>query len=216
MKTLLRALMGFTAIALLGCGAPSRPSVDPLTAPRSVSSGAPASSATLPPPAITTAHPAAAAPSHAMPPLAPSQYTAELAALGITKDKVPLWNEMPHMTKKKVMGLMKQSLGFEKCSGCHAEDVSKVTRNMKVAKKMWDTFVAPLRQTDGSLVFCDSCHHGTTDVLVRSSHDALVSFMKAEYTQRIAKADGSRHGCASCHGDPFQEDIVEKAWGIPE
>ena len=158
----------------------------------------------------------AAAPGKPMLPLAPTQFTSELRELGITATTVPDWQALGPALKKKLMPLFKKSLGFEKCSGCHKSDVGIITHNMKVAKQMWQHFVVPLRQTDGSLVFCDSCHNGSMNILERSNPEALSAFMKAEYAHKVTRLDKSPHACKTCHGEPFEGDIIAKSWGIED
>jgi len=79
---------------------------------------------------------------------------------------------------------------------------------------MWSDFVAVLREMDGTPVFCDSCHQGQVKVLARDDDKVLADYMKANYVDRMARADEAAQKCATCHGDPFEPDIFRRRFKV--
>ncbi len=137
----------------------------------------------------------------------------DVKKLGIDFTK-PL-SALPMDAKKKVMKYFVKSLGYSGCSGCHAPtDFAAKTHNVKLADQMWDQFVVQLRDEKKEPIFCDSCHAGQATILHREKHEAVGSFMHAEYTDKLTRADGQANKCASCHGEKFEPHIFEKKWGI--
>jgi hypothetical protein len=87
---------------------------------------------------------------------------------------------------------------------------------MKVARGMWNHFVAPLRDEKGGAVFCDSCHGGAKLVLNRADKKAVEKFMEDEYEHKLTRADKKDNECGTCHGDAMELKIIEKLWNIPK
>jgi len=135
-----------------------------------------------------------------------------LQELGIDPRRDADLGAIPLMKKKKLMQLFIKALGTN-CEGCHEEDFKADTRNKRIARRMWSDFVAVLRETDGTPVFCDSCHQGQTKILARDDDKVLAAYMKASYVERMARADRAQQTCATCHGDPFEPDIFGKRFG---
>ena len=99
-----------------------------------------------------------------------------------------------------------KSLGV-KCTACHDFDKPGRTPRMNVAAHMWDGFVTKL-STDGGL-FCDSCHHGSLQVLDRSDPHALARWMKQSFVDGLGAS-----GCPQCHGEPFRGRFLAD-WTTP-
>ncbi len=165
-------------------------------------------------PPATSATPSSAPPSLGKnTPIQPSVLVADAKKLGIDF-KVPL-AKVPFATKKKLMPLFVKALGYEGCTGCHVEgDFEKETRNMKVARGMWDHFVVGLRDAQGNATFCDGCHSGKAKSLDRSNMDGLKRIMETDYQGKLVRADKKAHDCTTCHGDAAELKIFEKLWGI--
>jgi hypothetical protein len=147
-------------------------------------------------------------------PLQASALVADAKKLGIDFTK-PM-SQLPFAQKKQVMPLLKKALGFTECTGCHVEgDFKRETRNIKIARKMWDKFVVALRDEKGEPIFCDSCHAGKQQHLDRADKAATKNFMHTDYELKMTRADKSKHACASCHGTDVEIRIFEKMWSIP-
>lgn len=141
----------------------------------------------------------------------------KLAALGLDPKNLPAFDKLTPEAKKKVMPLFKQSLGYEKCTGCHVEgDFKKVTTKMQIAEQMWDHFVVDLRRQGGEPLFCDSCHGGKEEPFDDSDMASVRKFMAAEYVDKLERKDGKPHDCKTCHGDKLELEIIEKLWKIAE
>jgi hypothetical protein len=140
----------------------------------------------------------------------PGQTTmlADLRALGIDPAKDTDLGAVDLGKKKKLMRLFTQSLGTD-CSGCHADDFKTDTPNKRIARHMWSDFVAKLRDSSGAPIFCDTCHQGEMKILARDDDKILAAFMKANYVEKMTRADQAEHKCATCHGDPFDPDIFK-------
>ena len=122
---------------------------------------------------------------------------------------------MSYAKKKAVMALFVKALGYEGCTGCHVgDDYEKPTRNIKVARKMWDHFVVGMRDAKGGTLFCDSCHGGKAQSLDRSNMEALQKLMETDYQGKLTRADKKEHDCSTCHGNGPEPKIIEKLWGI--
>lgn len=221
--------LGLALALLLGgvvgaCGPTPEPNTPPTPTGEPTSTAAPTATPTVEPTATptptTTATPTATAstPPPAAPPSQPivaSKLAADLKAIGLDLNKLPSLEKMPLATKKKVMPLFQKALGYEGCNGCHAEgDFKKETRNLKIARNMWNSFVVPLREEKGGAIFCDSCHNGKPKILNRSDMTAVGKFMEAEYEDKMSRADKKSHSCGSCHGDPFEPKIQDKLWKV--
>jgi hypothetical protein len=145
----------------------------------------------------------------------PSTMLADVQKLGIDLKKAPDLEKIPLATKKKIMPFFQKALGYDACTGCHAEgDYKKETKNIKMARGMWNHYVAKLRDDKGGPVFCDSCHNGKSKLLAREDKDALQKFMEEQYQNKMSRADGEEHSCSTCHGGEFETKIFEKMWGI--
>jgi hypothetical protein len=201
------------AAAVAACGGPS---TEPAT-PESTGGGEEPAAGGAP----SGETPAPAPEPGQAPPISASQQLAEVAKLGINMKKIPELQKLPLPQKKKVMPFFQKSLGYKACGGpdggCHAtdSDFKTETRNMKVARDMWNHFVVNLRDDKGGNVFCDSCHNGKTQLLARGDVEALKKFMEAEYVGKLDRGDKQEHSCGTCHGDPFEGKIIEKLWKIP-
>jgi hypothetical protein len=148
-------------------------------------------------------------------PVVETKMVEDLKKIGIDLKNVPQLQKLPLAKKKKVMDLFVKSLGFENCQGCHVEgDFKKETKNIKLARSMWNEFVVKLRDAKGGTLFCDSCHNGKEHMIPRGDQDAVQKFMETEYEGKLTRADGSDHSCSSCHDDAFEPKIFEKLWKI--
>jgi hypothetical protein len=115
------------------------------------------------------------------------------------------------------MKLFKQALGYDSCGGCHVGDqFEKPTRNKEITRKMWETFLVPLRDAKGAPLFCDSCHAGRAKNLDRDAMDGLQRVMETDYQGKLTRADKQPHDCSTCHGKGQEPEpkIIEKLWGI--
>jgi Cytochrome c7 and related cytochrome c len=149
-------------------------------------------------------------------PLVASSYLGELAKIGINVDKATDLSKIPMREKKKLMPLFQRSLGYGQCTGCHAQnDFQKVTRNMEIARGMWNHFVAALRDDKGAPVFCDSCHQGKAKFLNRADKKAVARYMDAEYEHKLTRADKKDNNCETCHGPDMETKIIAKLWKVP-
>jgi len=158
--------------------------------------------------------PAAAGPNKSTP-IQASKMLEDVKKSGLDLAKLPKLGKMPLAQKKKIMPLFQKSLGYADCKGCHVEnDYKAETRNLKIARGMWDNYVSALRDEKGGALFCDSCHNGTAKNLDRSDKKALGKFMEDEYEHKLTRADKKDHECSTCHGDAMEMKIIEKLWGI--
>jgi hypothetical protein len=192
--------------------APTEPSAAPSATPAATGAptGGPAASG------APTSAPPAATPSGPSTPVQKSALLDDLKKAGINLATITPLEKIPLATKKKVMPLMQKSLGFDACTGCHVEgDFKKETRNMKIARQMWDHFVVGLRQ-DKANVFCDSCHANKQTVLNRGDKDAIKKFMETEYVGKFSRSDKKEHECSTCHGEAMELKIIDKLWAIPK
>jgi hypothetical protein len=136
-----------------------------------------------------------------------------LAAKGIKAETLGPLNEIKDSKLLlSVMDTFTRSLGV-RCSWCHIEsDYSAATARKAVAAFMWDTFVAQLQLADGSPLYCDSCHHQSTVFLPRDLSDKhwVAKYMETEYVDALRHRDGASHGCATCHGTPFNPRFLPR------
>lgn len=137
----------------------------------------------------------------------------ELAGKGIKAETLGPLNEIKdRRVLLAVMDTFTRALGV-RCSWCHIEsDYSAGTARKAVAAFMWDAFVAQLQLVDGSPLYCDSCHHQSTVFLRRDVSDklALAKYMQTEYVDSLRRRDGASHGCATCHGTPFNPRFLPR------
>jgi hypothetical protein len=148
-------------------------------------------------------------------PIGKSEMLAKVNKLGIDVTKTPDLSKIPLGKKKKLMPLFQKSLGMKACTGCHVEgDFKAETKNIKIARGMWNNYVAKLRMNDGSALFCDSCHDGNEHMIPRGDDDAVQKFMTEQYEGELTRADGEEHSCSTCHTDVFEAKIFKDVWGI--
>ncbi|MEZ4440803.1 MAG: cytochrome c3 family protein [Polyangiaceae bacterium] len=210
-----------SAALMAGCG--PTPPPDTPTPPTSTAEGptpAPTSTGEGPAPAPTGAEPKPATPPSphggaAGVPITPTKLLPKAQKLGIDFKKAPKLSQLPMGVKKKLMPLFKDALGMKDCNGCHVEgDFKKETRNIQIARGMWDNYVVGLRDNDGNALFCDSCHDGKEDLIPRSDKDAVQKMMTEEYEGKLTRADGEEHSCSTCHTDVFEAKIFESLWKV--
>jgi hypothetical protein len=143
----------------------------------------------------------------------PSALGPDLQAIGIDAKNLPPIEKLEPKALRGVMKLMAKSLGF-KCADCHAEgDFAAPTRRKKIAAKMWDEFAAKTTLADGSLLFCDSCHQGRTQLLDRRDKKSLGKWMDASFVDGLKRKDGKATECETCHVD--QEMHLLAKWAGP-
>jgi hypothetical protein len=148
-------------------------------------------------------------------PIRPSALLGEVKKLGVDTTK-PL-SAIPLPTKKRLMQLFKQALGYEKCTGCHVgEEYERPTRNKEISRKMWDNFLVGMRDAEGGALFCDSCHGGKAKSLDRTALEGVQRLMETDYQVKLTRADKQTHDCTTCHGKGKEPEpkIIEKLWGI--
>lgn len=114
---------------------------------------------------------------------------------------------------KAVMASFTIALGTN-CAGCHAGsgtalDYKAETANKKIAKSMWNDYVAKLQKKEGGAIYCDSCHQGKLEFLDRADTRSLGAWMKENLVDKLSRKDGAAHACATCHGEPFNGGILE-------
>lgn len=144
-----------------------------------------------------------------------SQMLEDIKKIGLAPDKLQDLPKIGLAQKKKLMPLFQKALGYKDCNGCHVEgDYKAETRNIKVTRGMWKNFVVALRDEKGGAVFCDTCHDGNEHNLNHSDKKALEKFMDEQYEDKLTRADKKDMDCGTCHGDPFEGDIITKVWGI--
>jgi hypothetical protein len=146
-------------------------------------------------------------------PISRSALYDELAAKGIRAETLgPLNQIRDPKVLLSVMSTFSRALGV-RCSWCHeTNDFAAATARKAVAAFMWDSFVAQLEQVDGSPLYCDSCHHQSTVFLHRNVDEklALAKYMKEEYVDQLRLRNGHQHGCATCHGEPFNPRFLPR------
>ena len=135
----------------------------------------------------------------------------DLAALGLDPKKLPPLGKLEPDKMRKVMKLMSSSLGVQ-CTHCHdGDDFHKQTPHKRVAERMWNEWVRGYVQAaDAAPVFCDSCHQGKAKFLDKSDPKALAGWMKVNFVEKLKRTDGKENACATCHGEPFDGDFLEK------
>jgi hypothetical protein len=220
-STILAAAVVIATTSAVACGPPTPLADDPSaagTAPtgtQTADATDPSSGGSTAAPVPTGTDPAPAPKAAAAVPLQASQMLADLQKIGIDLKNVPELKKIPLAKKKKLMPLFQKSLGMDSCEGCHVEgDFKTETKNMKMARGMWDNYVRPLRDDKGGTLFCDSCHNGKEHMLPRGDKDAMNKFMTEQYEQKLSRADGEDHGCTTCHTDTMEFHIFKDVWGI--
>jgi hypothetical protein len=216
----------FVALVVAACGggegpgpqvpggpAPGESAAPSPTAPASAVPTAPATSGS----AQAGVTPPPAAPMKA---IGPSAFAEDLKKLGIDPQKPQPLNKLSPDVIRKLMPTFAKSLGV-KCEFCHDKNNFKApTPHKRVAAKMWDEYVVKLSLDDGGAagaatgaLYCDSCHGGKSEFLDRHDKKALSAWMDANYVSKLKRADKKDHGCETCHGDPFEPDILQSWHG---
>lgn len=222
---LLVALTFSAGAALSACGPAAPPDVPPVgtaegpTPAPSDTGGGDAVEPTTPAPTATGDAPAPAPKSGSSTvqpvPIQKSELAAKVKALGIDLTKAPELGKIPMGKKKKLMPLFQKSLGMKACTGCHVDgDFKAETKNIKIARGMWNNYVSKLRMDDGSALFCDSCHNGNEHMIPRGDDDAVQKLMTEQYEGKLSRVDGEEHSCSTCHTDVFEAKIFEDVWKI--
>lgn len=174
--------------------------------PSSASASASASTTATPPASASTT---AKAPPAPMPNVRGSQLSADLQGMGLDPKKLPALNKLEPAKLRKVMNAFTKALGVQ-CTHCHTDDFKAPTANKKISVRMWNEWVVGLQSEDGSALFCDSCHQGKAKFLDHSDKKALGAWMKTELVQKLKRTDKKDHSCATCHGEDFDGDFLDK------
>ena len=173
-----------------------------------------------------------------MRPIAASGMETKLREIALDPRALPPLNKLDFKTRNEVMNTFTKALGVQ-CSFCHLKDVDKSrpkggaagssgqpldfkapTPNKKITAHMWNDFTRSLAMADGSALYCDSCHNGTTRFLDRKDLAALSTWMTDNYVDKLKRVDPKHpkaeqeHGCETCHGDPIEGKIISKLWKI--
>jgi hypothetical protein len=212
------AALAVTLVAACGGGAPPPATPPQKTETVPAPTGAGTAAVTTPPAPPSSSTGAAPSPPHALTAsvaFGPSQMLGELKTIGVDPTHPGDLSKMEMSKKRKVMKLFVKALGMENCEGCHAPgDFKADTPKKKLAGGMWNHFVRGLKTKSGEPIFCDSCHQGHDELLVRSDKKALSAFMKANYEDKLDRTDKKDHSCETCHGDPFEGKVFAKLWKI--
>jgi hypothetical protein len=143
-----------------------------------------------------------------------SKMSDALREIGVDPTALPPLNKMDPDKLRKVMKTFTQSLGVQ-CSHCHEKDFKAPTRNKKIATHMWNDFARGLTIAEGaSPLYCDSCHNGKPTFLDRSDVPSISQYMTENYEAKLSRIDKAKHGCATCHGEPFAGKIFVARWQI--
>jgi hypothetical protein len=198
-------LFGLSAAACIAaaCGGNTPEPVTPQPTATAPATG-PASTGTVAP--AGSGAPAAASNNK---PVTATAFAKDLADVGLDPKALPPLNKLNKDQLKKVMATFSKSLGWE-CKDCHGTKNFEAPHPMKkVAEHMWNDYLRGLSHSAGPL-YCDSCHQGKAKYLDRSDKKALAGWMDAELTKKMKRVDGKEHSCATCHGDPFDPDFLDK------
>ena len=193
---MVRAWAGLVLLVAIaqGCGPAAPPSTSPAAA-----SAQPTTATSAP----SAPHVASGFPMH---PPTPTAYASALADIGLDPAHLPPFAKVRPEQLRKVMPFFAKSLGV-KCTACHDFDKPGRTPRMNIASHMWDGFVTQV-SIDGGL-FCDSCHHGSLQVLDRHDPQALRDWMKQSFVEGLGAS-----GCPQCHGEPFRGRFLAD-WSAP-
>lgn len=148
-------------------------------------------------------------------PVSRSMLAEELASQGIRPEvlgPMQTWVHRDRRTLMAVMNSFSRALGV-RCGWCHVQgNFAAPTPRKAVAQYMWDRFVTQLSLRGGGALYCDSCHHGSTIFLDRAvpAKPDLLRYMNEEYAQQLRRRDGQSHGCATCHGEPFNPRFLPR------
>ena len=140
-------------------------------------------------------------------PIVKSTLADKLKEAGLDPKKLPRLSNVERSKLGKVMNTFTAALGY-KCTDCHLDDFKASTPMKRIAEHMWDEYAAALAMSDGSPLYCDSCHQGRGKILDRTDKKVLSGFMQANFVDKVKRNDKKEHGCPTCHGDPFEPDIL--------
>lgn len=209
---MVRAVWLYAAVlfaAGVACGAPESGKT-PARAPT------PASTASTPAPVARTtpttpAQTPVATQSKPPPPVHATTMELRLREIGVDPSALPPLNKLDATALRDVMNTFTKALGV-KCSYCHEKDFKAPTANKKITTHMWDEFTRGLALEGGGALYCDSCHSGQPRFLDRSNVVQLGDYMQDNYVEHVKRTDKKEHSCETCHGEPFEGDILTKRW----
>ena len=157
-----------------------------------------------------TGDPAGMMPSNGMPKESPAD---TLKAAGLDVNALPPLTMLTPEQLQAVMTSFTVSLGVD-CTGCHMKnDFKAATREKNIAANMWEHFARGLEHTDGSALYCDSCHAGKQVFLDRSDSKKLSAYMTTNFVKPLKRRDGKKHDCSTCHGNPFVDMFLD-TWAM--
>jgi hypothetical protein len=157
--------------------------------------------------------PAAPPPPNKTPAIVASKEADEMRGVGLDARALPPFAVSDKQAHFFVMQSFARNLGGG-CEGCHVlSDLPLLTPNKHVARHMWDDILGKLVMKDGSPLYCDSCHQGKAKFLDRSNKDSLMVWMQANMVDKLARRDGARHDCTTCHGQPAAYDLIAR-WKV--
>lgn len=138
-------------------------------------------------------------------PIVASEMGPALKELGLDINNLPPLGKIPPDKMRKVMSTFTKALGT-KCTGCHdGDDFKKLTPHKKIAERMWNEFVRGYKLEGGGALYCDSCHGGKMEWLVRDPGlKELSKWMDENFVSKLKKTNGQAHSCETCHGDPME------------
>ena len=190
-----------SAASLAACGGGTPQTAKGPEAPPSPTGSAPPATTTMPPPLRTGE----------MKPIAASTMGDDLTKIGLDPKNLPALSAIAPDKLRQVMKTFNKALGVQ-CTACHAaNDFRASTPNKRVAARMWSDYVRGLAMDDGSLLYCDSCHGGSSEFLDTHDEKALGAWMKANYVSKLKRVDAKPHGCPTCHGTPFDGEFL-RTW----
>ncbi len=141
----------------------------------------------------------------------PSAMGEQLKAAGLDLKNLPSLEDIDDAHMIDVMKIISTTLGT-KCDGCHTMDKKEETTNKRIARVMWEELVVKLTLKDGTPLFCDSCHQGKLEFIDRTDENAIGGWMKTNFVEALARKDGQKHTCSTCHGTPFVGGLLD-VWG---
>ena len=206
------------AVALAACGgANTEPPQTPTAGATPSASAAPtaAPSASVAAPLNTPPGPAEQPPfTGPMKPIVASAMVSDLQAMGLDPKALPPLNKLDPATLRKVMRTFTKALGA-KCTDCHNDsDYALPTPMKKIAEHMWNDYVRALSfDPPTQPLYCDSCHQGRMKTLDRRDKKVLGKWMDQNFVAKLKHVDGKEHNCETCHGDPFDGNILGKWTG---
>ena len=138
----------------------------------------------------------------------------DLQAIGLDPKALPPLNKLDPATLRKVMRTFTRALGA-KCTDCHDDaDYALPTPMKTIAEHMWNDYVRALSfDPPTQPLYCDSCHQGRGKILDRHDKKALGKWMDQNFVAKLKRVDGKEHNCETCHGDPFDGNILGKWTG---